>query len=107
MPKLYQTMMQSGLILCAYSRRDSIAPQVGKEFEDAMTVLAHLESRTIQRKFVPISELRDVLRRAAALLCRSKTDECTIVRHLVSYTIHAVHQAVRQIGHLIMARCHQ
>jgi phosphatidylinositol 4-kinase len=66
------------------SRRDSIAPQTGKECEDAVTVLAHLESRTIKRKFVPIGELRDVLRRAAALLCRSKGDECTIVRHLVS-----------------------
>jgi phosphatidylinositol 4-kinase len=66
------------------SRRDSIAPQSGKDCADAMTVLAHLESRTIQRKFIPIGELRDVLRRAAALLCRSKKDECTIVRHLVS-----------------------
>lgn len=66
------------------SRRDSIAPQTGKDHEDAITVLGHLELRTIKRKFVPIGELRDVLRRAAALLCRSKKDECTIIRHLVS-----------------------
>jgi phosphatidylinositol 4-kinase len=65
-------------------RRDSISSKTGKDCEDAVTVLAHLEARTIRRKFIPIGELRDVLRRAAALLCRSKKDECTIVRHLVS-----------------------
>ncbi len=46
-------------------------------------MLAHLEARTLRRKFIPIGELRDILRRAAALLCRSKKDECAIVHHLV------------------------
>jgi phosphatidylinositol 4-kinase A len=66
------------------SRRDSIASKSGKECEDAITVLAHLETRTLERRFVPIGELRDVLRRAAALLCRAKRDECAIVHYLVS-----------------------
>lgn len=55
-----------------------------KDYEDAETVLAQLEARTLKRKFIPIGELRDILRRAAALLCRSKKDECAIVHHLVA-----------------------
>jgi phosphatidylinositol 4-kinase A len=51
--------------------------------EDARTVLNQLESRTQDGKFVSIGELRDVLRRAAALLCRSKKPQCAIVHHLV------------------------
>lgn len=37
----------------------------------------------LDRKFVSTSEIRDVLRRAAALLCRTKKDQCAIVHHLV------------------------
>jgi phosphatidylinositol 4-kinase len=55
-----------------------------QECRDAVTVLGHLETRVKSHKFVPIGELRDILRRAAALLCRSKGDECGIVHHLVS-----------------------
>ncbi|KAG9236111.1 phosphatidylinositol 4-kinase-like protein [Amylocarpus encephaloides] len=65
-------------------RRGSIAQAPGKNGEDAVTVLAHIESRTLRRKYIPIDELRDILRRAAALLCRSKKDECAIVHHLVA-----------------------
>ncbi|KAI9745542.1 MAG: phosphatidylinositol-4- kinase [Claussenomyces sp. TS43310] len=65
------------------SRRNSEVSRSGNEVEDAAAVLTHLEARTLKRKFVPIGQLRDVLRRAAALLCRSKTDECAIVHHLV------------------------
>jgi phosphatidylinositol 4-kinase len=52
--------------------------------EDAQSVLTQLESRTRHGKFVSIGELRDVLRRAAALLCRSKNPQCAIVHHLVA-----------------------
>ncbi|CAG8981691.1 hypothetical protein HYALB_00006563 [Hymenoscyphus albidus] len=65
-------------------RRGSIKQAPGKDGEDAVTVLAHIEQRTLKRKLLPIGELRDILRRAAALLCRSKTDECAIVHHLVA-----------------------
>ncbi len=54
-----------------------------QDLEDAETILAHLESRTLNRKFVSISGLRDVLRRAAALLCRTTKDQSAIVHHLV------------------------
>jgi phosphatidylinositol 4-kinase len=57
--------------------------KVEKDYDDATTVLAHLEARTMKRKYIPMGELRDILRRAAALLCRSKNDECAIVHHLV------------------------
>ena len=47
-------------------------------------ILAYLESRTSEKKFVSIGELRDILRRATALLCRSENDQCAIIQHLVS-----------------------
>ena len=37
----------------------------------------------MEGKFVSIGELRDILRRAAALLCRTSLDQCAIVQHLV------------------------
>ena len=64
-------------------RRGSVYTKDEKEGGDALTVLAHLEARISKRKYVPIGELRDILRRAAALLCRSKKDECAIVHYLV------------------------
>ena len=71
-------------VLHLNDRRGSTTSKSSNDFDDAITVLAHLESRTLKRKYIPIGELRDILRRAAALLCRSSTDECAIVRHLVS-----------------------
>lgn len=66
-------------------RRGSFYSKSDKGEEDASTVLAHLEARTLQRKFIPMGDLSDILRRAAALLCRSKKkDECAIVHHLVA-----------------------
>ena len=66
------------------NRRESVVSKSEKDYDDAETVLAHLEARTLKRKYIPIGELRDILRRAAALLCRTKKDECAIVHHLVS-----------------------
>ncbi|KAI9841455.1 MAG: phosphatidylinositol-4- kinase [Sclerophora amabilis] len=63
--------------------RPSSTSKTDQDADDAKTILAHLESRTSNRKFVSGGELRDVLRRAAALLCRSKTDQSAIVHHLV------------------------
>ena len=50
---------------------------------DDEAILAHLERRTLDSRFVSIGELRDILRRAAALLCRSSKDQCAILQHLV------------------------
>lgn len=55
-----------------------------RDMEDSSAVLLQLQERTLKHQHVPIGELRDVLRRAAALLCRSKHDECAIVHHLVA-----------------------
>ena len=46
-------------------------------------LLAVLEQRGLARQHIPTSEIRDILRRTAALLCRSKKDHCAIVRYLV------------------------
>lgn len=54
-----------------------------RSIEDATKLLIDLESRTLNHKQVSIAELRDILRRAAALLCRVKKDQTAIVQHLV------------------------
>jgi phosphatidylinositol 4-kinase len=54
-----------------------------RSIEDATKLLVDLESRTLNHSHVTIAELRDILRRAAALLCRVKTDQSPIVHHLV------------------------
>lgn len=59
------------------------APRTTQEAENAEAILAHLEDQTARRKFVSVGELRDILRRAAALLCRARKDQCAIAHHLV------------------------
>lgn len=55
-----------------------------QDAKEGHAILAHLEHRTsVEGKFVSIGELRDILRRAAALLCRTSLDQCAIVQHLV------------------------
>ena len=54
-----------------------------QDVDDAEAILANLGQRTSKGTYVSIGELRDVLRRAAALLCKSKKDQCAIVHHLV------------------------
>ena len=55
----------------------------GRRIDEATSVLAEIESRILSRTMVPVGEIRDGLRRAAAVLCRSIEDECTLVQHLV------------------------
>jgi phosphatidylinositol 4-kinase len=56
---------------------------LSRSLQDATNLLVDLEARTLNHKHVTIAELRDILRRAAALLCRVKTDQSPIVQHLV------------------------
>lgn len=42
------------------------------EYEETLAVLENIQSRANAGKFIAIGEQREVLRRAAALLCRSK-----------------------------------
>lgn len=64
-------------------RQDQPKQIIDQEVDDDVALLAHLERRTIDKKFVSIGELRDLLRRAAALVCRSNKDQCAIIQHLV------------------------
>ncbi|KAF6814556.1 phosphatidylinositol 3-kinase 3 [Colletotrichum sojae] len=54
------------------------------ESANAATALAHVEARIKSKKTTALNEVRDILRRAAALLCRSDRDESAVVHHLVS-----------------------
>lgn len=65
-------------------RRASFLPSSDHETADAITALAHIERRIHSRKTTPLTDVRDILRRAAALLCRSDHDECSIAHYLVS-----------------------
>jgi phosphatidylinositol 4-kinase len=68
------------------SEGDSIMRQkarLDKSIEDSAILLAEMENRTLNHKHVSIAELRDVLRRAGALLCSTSKDQGAIVHHLV------------------------
>ncbi|KAJ4344399.1 phosphatidylinositol-4- kinase [Didymosphaeria variabile] len=54
-----------------------------RRIDDATSLLVDLESRTLNNNHVTIAELRDILRRASALLCRVKSDQAPVVHHLV------------------------
>lgn len=66
-------------------RRASYLPGSDTESGDATTALAHIEDRILRKKSTPMGDIRDILRRAAALLCRSETgQECSVAHYLVS-----------------------
>ncbi|KAI1083072.1 hypothetical protein F5B20DRAFT_444898 [Whalleya microplaca] len=65
-------------------RRDSFIRAAPSDRTDAVTALAHVESRLTGRKLTPLNDVMDILRRAAALLCRSGKDESAITHYLVS-----------------------
>jgi phosphatidylinositol 4-kinase len=75
-----QEWVRSGADGDPLMRQDS---RFDKTLEDAGDLLADIESRTLNHKVVPIAELRDALRRAGALLCRTQKDQGAIVQHLV------------------------
>lgn len=61
----------------------AVPTHLTRSIQDATKLLVDLEQRTLHHKHVTIAELRDILRRAAALLCRVKRDQSPIVHHLV------------------------
>jgi phosphatidylinositol 4-kinase len=71
---------------------------LSRSLQDATNLLVDLENRTLNHKHVTIAELRDILRRAAALLCRAKTEQAPIVHHF---------QAVHQAWYLPMDQRHE
>ena len=65
------------------SRRTSLQSALN-ESANASTALAHVEARILSKKTTSLNEVRDILRRAAALLCRSENDESAVAHYLVS-----------------------
>ncbi|EJT72778.1 phosphatidylinositol 4-kinase [Gaeumannomyces tritici R3-111a-1] len=66
-------------------RRSSLLPvSPDGDSSDAVTALAHIEARLNEKKNTPLGDVRDILRRAAALLCRSERPECAVAHCLVS-----------------------
>ncbi|TWU77974.1 phosphatidylinositol-4- kinase [Metarhizium rileyi] len=66
------------------NRRSSFSQSTVTESANAATALAHVEARILSKKATSLNEVRDILRRAAALLCRSYRDESAVARYLVS-----------------------
>ncbi|KAK1708972.1 phosphatidylinositol 3 [Colletotrichum lupini] len=69
------------------NRRASFLQSSGSSASDsanAATALAHVEARIKSKKTTALTEVRDILRRAAALLCRSNRDESAVAHYLVS-----------------------
>ena len=58
-------------------------PRFQQSSKEEHALLARLEQRAVECKYIAIGELRDVLRRAAALLCRTSEEQCEIVQQLV------------------------
>lgn len=67
-----------------HNRRLSFVQSSVKESANATTALAHVEARILSKKSAAITEVREILRRAAALLCRTEKDEAAIAHYLVS-----------------------
>ncbi len=65
-------------------RRASFLPTSDSDNTDAVSALAHIEARLLKKRPTPISDVRDILRRAASLLCRSEGSECAIAHFMVS-----------------------
>ena len=61
---------------------ESSALHISKSESD-LESLARLAHKAEQKGYVSEAELRDILRRAAALLCKADVDQCGIVRYLV------------------------
>lgn len=55
-----------------------------RETADVVAALCHVEKSILSRTAVSFAGVRDLLRRAAAVLCRSQHDECSIIHYLVS-----------------------
>lgn len=66
------------------NRRSSFVQSAVIESANAATALAHIEARILSKKPTSLNEVREILRRAAALLCRGGKDESAVARYLVN-----------------------
>lgn len=67
-----------------HGRRASFVKSPLNETANAVNALAHIESRLATKKSTSVDDVREILRRAAALLCRSNKDESAVTHYLVS-----------------------
>ncbi|KAI1873164.1 uncharacterized protein JN550_003417 [Neoarthrinium moseri] len=65
-------------------RRASFIKSPPNETANAVNALAHIESRLNMKKATTLKDVREILRRAAALLCRTNKDESAVTHYLVS-----------------------
>ncbi|KAI0136411.1 phosphatidylinositol 3 [Xylariales sp. AK1849] len=65
-------------------RRASFIKSPPNDTANAVNALSHIESRIVTRKTTALKDVREILRRAAALLCRTKKDESAVAHYLVS-----------------------
>ncbi|KAL2756186.1 hypothetical protein ACRALDRAFT_2059389 [Sodiomyces alcalophilus JCM 7366] len=85
-----ETLPDRGTELVSFmhlNHRTSFAPSSissASESTNAATALAHVEARLKSEKSTGLGEVRDILRRAAALLCRTSRDESDVAHYLVS-----------------------
>lgn len=82
-----ETLPDRGTELISFmnvNRRTSFSQSNVTESANAATALAHVEARILSKKATSLNEVRDILRRAAALLCRTHRDESAVARYLVS-----------------------
>ena len=69
---------------CSTDRNRASSPdELPSGAEPDQLALARLAQRLEQRHLVSTAEVRDVLRRAAALLCRTEMDHSGVVHHLI------------------------
>ena len=54
------------------------------DVSESQRALESLYRRALEGRYIAVSELRDALQRAAAILCRSPHDQCAVVQYLVA-----------------------
>ncbi|KFA64117.1 hypothetical protein S40285_00875 [Stachybotrys chlorohalonatus IBT 40285] len=82
-----ETLPDRGTALMSFmhlNRRSSFTQSSVTDSANAATALAHVEARILSKRSTSLNEVKDILRRAAALLCRSQSDESPVARYLVS-----------------------
>jgi phosphatidylinositol 4-kinase A len=73
-------------------------PEMGKVMTATRELLEDVQIRIMQQHAVPLAEVRDILRRAGALLCRAESDEGTIVHYLVGIPFNILSKQAIKLG---------
>jgi phosphatidylinositol 4-kinase len=80
------------------SLTDQDTTKIEKSLNDTRTILEDIENRASQQQTVSVAEIRDVLRRAGALLCRTHSDEGAIIHHLVGIPFAVLSKQAIKLG---------